>query len=350
MAIKPTPRRAKRVVKVAPPRVKAKKAAAKVKAKVPKRKPAPKAKPKPVCKGNGVLFNANTGHFKSCKKSRGAGFCDVPLEVLEELSCMFDFQQELEYAIEDFHNLSRCQLLSKLLPATCMRGWRITRFLGKGKFGYVFGSRNSTTNETGALKIQDVRNKEQIAHEISAHKKFTSLGLSPKIHSYCSTTKYRKRFFFLNMGRIDTTLYQWLHVKRSKRMLDRLVDRVFDIIVRLDKKGVTHGDLHNENIGFVYARKRTPGKIQVLDHSWSSTGFSFPELEIVQFMRTLGQDFSPRISLETISHIRQRCKEKAKLIFDLNVSRSGRTLDKRFDALHDKLRYRRNKERRRRRH
>lgn len=277
--------------------------------------------------------------FKSCPRSRSTTFCDVPYEIVTEIAALVDAEKEMHKLAWECPKASLCEILTRILPAKCIRSWRITKFLGEGSVGYVFGCRCKTSSKTGALKIQKIGRNDHPANEIKLHKKFSKLGLSPDMHSHCTLVKNRRTLSLLNMDRIDTTLTQWLQKKRTKKVLNTLVDRIFHILAVMRRKGVTHGDLHSDNIGFVYKRTTTePGRIQFIDHSYATTKGAITELEIVQFMRTLHRDFSPEIHGESRPYILQRCQDEAARIYGISVSRSLTWLDDRFSTLRGRLR------------
>ncbi|CAM9702014.1 unnamed protein product [Ectocarpus sp. 6 AP-2014] len=277
--------------------------------------------------------------FKSCTKSKNPAFCDVPLEIVTEIAYLVNAEKEMHKLAWECPDASLCDILTKILPARCIRSWRITRFLGEGSVGYVFGCRCKISSKTGALKIQKVGRNDDTKQEIRLHKKFSKLGLSPDMHSNCTLVKNRRKLSFLNMDRIDTTLTQWLKKKHTKKLLNVLINRIFDILTVMRKKGVTHGDLHSDNIGFVFKRtSEEPGRIQIIDHSYANTNGAMTELEIVQFMRTLHRDFSPEIHSESRAHLLQRCQAEAARIYGYRVSRSLTWLDHRFSTLRGRLR------------
>lgn len=251
---------------------------------------------------------------------------------------MFNVEKQLMRIAKGWPDATNCDLLSAALPAKCMRGWRITKYLGRGAFGYVFASREVKGSKKGALKIQVKGRTSAMKNEITAHKEFSRLHLSPMIHSHCVTAKHRRSVFFVNMARIDTTLERWLESRRSKAMINLFLDKFFGILEVMRKKGVTHGDMHSGNIGFVYKRQGKPGSIQLLDHGFSSTKGALTELEIVQFVRSMRRAFMPRGHRQTIDYLVQRCREEVRIRYGLRLCRSGSSLDEKFGLLRRKLR------------
>lgn len=284
-----------------------------------------------------VPFNArgdDAPPFRSCQKSAQPNSCDIPKQHLDKFYAKMrlankgrDFKKQCSHA-------TNCDIISGILPAKCMRGWRITSYMGHGSFGYVFGARSNTSSKKGALKIQEHPGKSILSKELRSHKQFAKLGLSPEVHFYCTVSTGGHRFSFLNMGRIDTTLGYWLQKKHSKKILDLFVERLFQILDIMRKKKVTHGDFHAGNIGFVFKREGAPGKIQLLDHGWSSTKRAMTELELVQFMRTLHRRYIGA-NKDNTSFLLRRCQKEAKRRYGLRISLSQQSLEERQYELHN---------------
>lgn len=290
---------------------------------------------------NDFYFNArgdNAPSFETCVKSADPDFCDIPHHVMQDLGRLLNVSYEMRDMIDDNDDLSYCEIINKLLPQKCLGGWRVSTYLGSGVAGYVFGSHNSKNKKTGALKIQVPGRNHTIKQEVSNHKKFASMGLSPEVHSYCSRQKFGGTIAFLNMARIDIVVRKWLRTTRSKMVIDQFVEKLFDMIAVMGKQGFTHGDLHSENIGFVYKRTGVPGKIQILDHGYAHTKGSMPLLEIVQFMRSITTRYAPRSHAPTTKYLTKRCIEEAWNIYGFKIRKGINHLEGEFCRLRGKLR------------
>lgn len=284
-----------------------------------------------------LWFDAKRGDHASCNKSKSADYCNIPGYIMMELSEMFRVENEMSRTLMQYPTSTYCEVLTRMMPASCMRQWRITKFMGSGASAYVFGCRHKKTNSAGALKIFSANDNSLVRSEVNSHNKFSKLHLSPKIISHCSLRKGRRKIYFLNMSRVDTTLYKWLAERRSKKLLDKLITRIFDILLIMEKHNVTHGDLHLDNIGFVYGRGNEPGRIKILDYGYASTARSMPEIELVQFVRTLHSRYTPRINRENANYLIKQCRAESKRLFDLSIPRSLTHIEERFSQLRRKL-------------
>ena len=291
----------------------------------------PKAKP---CKTptNSLQFNARgerAAPFRPNAALMAPGFCDIPAGVLTKVAWIFGVENEMMDIAMNYTRSTFCDILSLMLPVPCMREWKITHYLGSGTEGFVFGCRSKKGCKTGALKIQPMTDKNATRRQIQVHKKFAALGLSPKIHSHCTKVKMGSSVLFLNMDRIDTTLKQWLMRRRSTKMIDLLVERLFDILRVMRENGVTHGDFHTSNIGFVFKRDSSPGKIQIIDHGDATTKGALTEVDLVQFARTV-MIWRDELHGETSRYLLRRFYEEALRQYDVRLSRSLAVLAKRY--------------------
>ena len=281
---------------------------------------------------------------KSHAHSKSTTYCKLTHRNMMELGHTFGVSYKLEKAIEERGKRSLCEVLSDFFPVQCLKGWRITNFLGAGSFGYVFSIRNSH-NKRGALKIVRDEANFSVDKEIIVQKKFHDLGLSPGVIDHCSYKPPRggDRVHFILMERIDGVIDNFLMKKSHHKLLDTLVDRLFQIIKKMKDKNLTHGDFHSENIGFVYRRGDNPGTIQIIDHGMSIENGSNPELELVQFMRTIESRYSPKMNPDNRKFIKQKVHAMSKSMFNINLPKSLNGLENRFITLRRKL-YQKRKE------
>lgn len=303
---------------------------------MPKAKPKAKPKGKPRKKSTSAFeFNARgerAAPFRPNAALMAPGFCDIPVEVLTNVAWIFGVQKEMMDIAMNYTRSTFCDILSLMLPVPCMREWKITHYLGSGTEGFVFGCRSRRGSNTGALKIQPMKDKNATRRQIQVYKKFAALGLSPKIHSHCTKVKTGSTVLFLNVDRIDTTLKQWLMKRRSPKMIDLLVRRLFDVLRVMRENGLTHGDFHVSNIGFVFKRDSSPGKIQIIDHGDATTKGALTETDLVQFMRTV-MIWRNELHGETSKYLQRRFRAEALRQYGVRLSQSPVVLTKRLRIL-----------------
>ena len=99
-----------------------------------------------------------------------------------------------------------------------------------------------------------------------------SLGLRPK---------------FIAMERIDQTLADFLRNRQPEDVLQKVLFTVIDLIYRLADLNITHGDMHWENIGFIYKMGiLSCERVPVLLDFGSARHGAHAEAEMVQLIRT----------------------------------------------------------------
>ena len=276
--------------------------------------------------------------FNSMAHSKSTTYCKLSHRNMMDLGHTFGVSYKLEKAMEERGKRSLCEVLSDFFPVNCLKGWRITNFLGAGSFGFVFSIRNGQ-NKRGALKIVRDEANFSVDKEIEMQKKYYKLGMSPNVIDHCSYKPPRggDRVHFILMERIDGVIDNFLMNKSHHKLLDTLVDRLFQIIKKMKDNNLTHGDFHSENIGFVFRRGDNPGKIMVIDHGMSTGNGYNTELELVQFMRTIESRYSPKMNADNRKFIKQKVTEMAKSMFNITLPRSLGGLENRFVTLRRKL-------------
>ena len=276
--------------------------------------------------------------FNSMAHSKSTTYCKLSHRNMMDLGHTFGVSYKLEKAMEERGKRSLCEVLSDFFPVNCLKGWRITNFLGAGSFGFVFSIRNGH-NKRGALKIVRDEANFSVDKEIDMQKKFHKLGMSPNVIDHCSYKPPRggDRVHFILMERIDGVIDNFLMKKSHHKLLETLVDRLFQIIKKMKDNNLTHGDFHSENIGFVFRRGDNPGNIQIIDHGMSTGNGHNTELELVQFMRTIESRYSPKMNADNRKFIKQKVTEMAKSMFNITLPRSLGGLENKFVNLRRKL-------------
>lgn len=202
-----------------------------------------------------------------------------------------------------------------------MRGWKVTKFLSAGSSGHVFRAVH-VDGTNAAVKVQTGCAK-RLKNEVRAQKAFHKQGLAPKVVRFCSfkpTNRLGMRaheklnkdvhtktvpfqtenessptgnlVHIILMEEIDVVLGTWLRRDKCPEQLKKKADEIINLMVAFKKHKLTHGDLHLNNIGYVYtdASKRYM-KLMPIDFGRSYVGKAFASLEVGALMRTLGPTF-----------------------------------------------------------
>lgn len=239
-----------------------------------------------------------------------------------------------------------CETLTNMLASSCMRGWTVTKFSSAGAYGHVFRAVH-TDGTNAALKVQ-TGDAKRLRGELNAQRAFHKQGLAPKIIRYCSfkpknrlgmaaherlnkavqdkTVPFQTEdespsgnlVHVIIMEEIAGVLGQWLRREKSKQQLEKTAFEITKLMVAFKNHKLTHGDLHLNNIGYVYtdASKRYM-KLMPIDFGRSYVGTAFTSLEVGALMRTLAPTFRGGLHPENRGPLARYIK-KFSLSSDLN--------------------------------
>ncbi|CAM9211488.1 unnamed protein product [Ectocarpus fasciculatus] len=213
-----------------------------------------------------------------------------------------------------------CETLTKMLACSCIRGWTVTKFLSAGAYGHVFRAVH-TNGTSAAIKVQ-TGDAKRLRDEVRSQKAFHKRGLAPKIIRYCSF-KPKNRLgmvaherlnravqdksvtfqtedesptgnlvHVIIMEEIAGVLGQWLRREKSNQQLHKTASEIIKLMLAFRTHRLTHGDLHLNNIGYVYtdASKRYM-RLMPIDFGRSYVGRAFTSLEVGSLVRTLAPSF-----------------------------------------------------------
>lgn len=194
-----------------------------------------------------------------------------------------------------------CANLLNEVGNPCLQGWTFEKKLGQGAFGAVFRVRRGSERAAVKFMIPSDRYFTSVENEVQMQKLFASYGLGPQILCYTKVYVHSNELHVILMEPIDFTLFKLVcQHKVSTRTIEKIGDAIESIMVKLNKLGFTHGDMHSKNLGFV----RQPDgrmKMMFIDFGQSSTQTNNPVVDAEQLLSELKeiQRASPRI----VSHI-----------------------------------------------
>lgn len=231
-------------------------------------------KPLPPCPA-GSMRNPKTNRCKKIPKGPSTKvWCNVSQLQARRLILRVGLGRDLVPA--DFATARKpnnlCRTLTKMLRSSCTKGWEVSKFVAAGGDGDVFRVKADGTN--AVMKVQ-IGSAQQINREIKTQKHFANKGLAPKILAHCSF-KPKNRLNLADHKRmnklvkdtdvpfpggslvhlvimeIDGVVGNWLRRLKSKEQLAQLTLEIFELIKAFKQHKLTHGDLHLDNIGYVY--------------------------------------------------------------------------------------------------
>lgn len=169
-------------------------------------------------------------------------------------------------------------------------GWVVVQFLGAGAFGVTVGVQRvvDQKTESRALKIVAEESYANFRKEINMHEKMADIGLAPKVYSdmMYEGHRYKKRIIMAyGMQQIDMIARDFLSTAQTSQQMRLFSNQLVDILKRLKRHNITHGDLHTENLAV------QEGRLQLIDFGWSTDTRAWSLYDYVQFFRTMMMDF-----------------------------------------------------------
>ncbi len=196
-----------------------------------------------------------------------------------------------------------CEMVTAMLSATCLRGWKVTTFLSAGKYGHVFRGVHTRSGESAAIKVQ-IGRITRFQREVRTQKAFHRMGLAPKVIRSCSfqprgrldDTAHRLlnkelgedlnfppqgKVHVIIMEEVAGVLGKWLKRPKSKDQLMKTACEIVALAQQLQTNNLTHGDFHLYNIAYVYTNaSRRHMKLMLIDFDRSYVGVAHPRLEV----------------------------------------------------------------------
>ena len=241
-----------------------------------------------VRKSPRISFDALSGrrHVSVVSKS-----CEITPKHIRDFTKIFRLKSNPRF---NKSGASTCRIIRDFIPESCLgKDWEIISYLGNGEFGFVFGTQHTSTREKGALKLELQTEGVNSKKELRMSKLFNKAGMSPIVHNSCTFPSGTYSIHGIHMGRIDGTIHKYLEKKRSTKKIAILGLKITKMMRKLEKNKYTHGDFHMGNLGYINARDDGTGKLMLIDHGFSSSKSSTPELEFIQMIRD-NSYFSPR--------------------------------------------------------
>lgn len=177
--------------------------------------------------------------------------------------------------------------------------WQVVKKLGKGSVGMVYVVVNST-GQNFALKVQIVtpgqRRFMSVEDEVKLQMFFANLNLAPRIIGITSVQLLdpkRTQVQIILMEPVDFTLDDLLCHPNTfdNKWVPVIAEQLKHLFLALHKYGITHGDLHSGNIGFVYKRDTKELKLQLIDFGQSSNKSNNSKVDALQFFHGISNEF-----------------------------------------------------------
>jgi len=222
----------------------------------------------------------------SLSESADINFCGISMKEARNFLKEMGLSKLMGKKIKKVEDKTVCDSLKTVFPSFV---FRLTHVLGSGEFGSVFSSRGPN-NEKSAVKAMldgEENTLRSVRKELDMGSIFHEMGLAPEMLGFESrkfiTDKKSITIHFISMGRVDSTVQDYVKEERTEQELEEIMDKVFDVIIELKENDVNHGDFHIGNIGLIY---NDDGEIEIklIDFGFSMMR-EFVELDILQLIR-----------------------------------------------------------------
>lgn len=241
-------------------------------------------------------------------------------------------------------NTRLCKIVDKynLLPDS----YFVSKKLGEGVHGKTYLLCNKNTQKCDrVIKYSSKASQEDFQNEAIMHKYFYKAGLAPEFLG--GTYLPKEKEFVIIMGRIDSTLEEYLAKKLTKKEISKVFDKLEKLLNKMHRHNLLHADFHAGNIGLIQQNKTI--KPYVIDFGFSKIiprKCSLTELDYLQLYRTVkfnNKFKATEIHTDNFSHVKKLIdniyiKRFGKDYFNKHISnRSFQTINTKFLDLHDEL-------------
>ena len=165
-----------------------------------------------------------------------------------------------------------------------IKKYTFIKLVGKGTYGSAFLVINNK-NERAIVKIQKIQ-RVDFLREVVMHKRLDRLGLAPKF--YGADIWYNCGI--IEMEEMDGILYNFLLEKRDDKTLDNILSQLKSLLIKKNKEGIIHGDLHTGNIAYKY-QKDGELKVYMIDFGFSCCMFTKQKYDIMEIYQLYGSLF-----------------------------------------------------------
>jgi len=219
----------------------------------------------------------------------------------------------MKKAIVDIHRYKTNSTTNIIIPSIPIsKGFKPIKTLKNTLEKKVFEISNG--KESRIAKVMTLYN---VGNDVDVLERLSKYNLAPIIYK---TDVYIDEkgndMIYIEMERLDGTIYQLLKTKLDKKDLEIILKLINELLLRLKKFKLSHGDFHWENIGFIYDEKKDCVFLKMIDFEFAENKSDFRK-EVLQLIRTLDKKYTPLIDASNRVYIKNRLEEYYKKNFSV---------------------------------
>jgi hypothetical protein len=195
-----------------------------------------------------------------------------------------------------------CRTIMSLISHPLVDGWNVVRYLGGGSFGKALLIMNpSGARRVIKIAVEDSSNDYlNVREETEMQRVFHEAGIAPRVHgSYTKKIGGKHSVSVIVMDPVDYTLKEMLclveYSGHKKTVADArvkyLAGLLMDAILAMRRAGLTHGDMHDTNVGVLVDANNKVKKVVFIDFGQSSSKIHYPKVDMEQMLRVLAWDY-----------------------------------------------------------
>lgn len=217
----------------------------------------------------------------------------------------------MKKAIIDIHKSKTNSKINIIIPSIPIsKGFKTIKTLKNTLEKKVFEISNG--KESRIAKVMMLYN---VGNDVDVLERLSKYNLAPIIYKTdIYVDEKGNDMIYIEMERLDGTIYQLLKTKLDKKDLEIILKLINELLLRLKKFNVSHGDFHWENIGFIYDVKKDCVFLKMIDFEFAENKNDFRK-EVLQLIRTLDNKYTPLIDEGNRVYIQNRLLEYYKKNF-----------------------------------
>ena len=207
----------------------------------------------------------------------------------------------MKKAVYSIHNSTPKKEVVKIPKAPFTTGFKPVKTLKDSNEKKVYILSNGKEYRIG--KITSLYN---IGNDVDIFEKLSKYNLAPVIFKTdVFNDEKNNEMTYTEMEKLDGTIYDLLTVPLTEKELDIILRLVNELLLRLYKLKISHGDFHWENIGFTYDDKKDCITLKMIDFEFAENKSDFRK-EVVQLIRTIDKKYTPLVSDTNRAYISKR--------------------------------------------